>query len=259
MISIINPTDACNIQAEPKTRQIALTHLANERKLETSLRGKHGNTPHANGKIHDVFTCKTNDIMSPSPLCTQIKMTNTQGEVLYNALLDTRASHNLLSFNAWNQLGRPTLTQPDFKVKGVNGHTSYVLGIFSTLIHCANSHMQGSFCVMPAGELFENVLLGRTWMASTKCTIDWATNIVTMVTPSFPTCTHCTHYSLQKLTLSEGPLELASPKSNPKLTPNAFTTNPLHAPKLIPTHTTPTIWQPRHQMTFKCVPKQMPQ
>ena len=99
---------------------------------------------------------------------TQIELTGTTGKVLYNALLDTGASHNLLSFNAWNQLGRPALTQLDFKVKGVNGQTSYVLGVLSTIIHCANGHMQGSFCVMPAGELFENVLLGHTWMAATN-------------------------------------------------------------------------------------------
>ena len=199
------------------------------------------NMLYANGKIHDVFTCETNEIMSPSPLCTQIEIIGTQGKVLYNALLDTGASHNLLSFNAWNQLKRPALTQSDFKVKGVNGHTSYVLGILSTPIHCANSHMQGSFCVMPAGELFENVLLGCTWMVATQCTIDWTTNKVTMVTNSCPTGSHCMHCSLQKLTLLKGSLELASPKPNPKLTPNALTTNPLHTPQPTPTHSTTMI------------------
>ena len=165
MIYVINPMDACNIQAEPfKMRQITFTHLANESELEMSIGKKHGNTPHANGKVHNVFTCETDAILSPSPLRTQIKMIGTQGKVLYNALLDTSASHNLLSFNAWN---RPSLTQLDFKVKGVNGQTSYVLGVLTTIIHCTNGHIQGSFCVMPAGELFENVFLGCTWMAAT--------------------------------------------------------------------------------------------
>ena len=71
-------------------------------------------------------------------------------------------------------------------------------------------------------------LLGRTWMAATRCNIDWATNKVNMVIPSCPTGSHCTHCSpLQKLTLLEGPTELASQKPNPKLTPNAITTNTL--------------------------------
>ena len=89
---------------------------------------------------------------------------------------------------------------------------------------------------MPAGEAFENVLLGRMWMAATKCKNNWATNEVTMVTPSCPTGSHCTHCSLQKLTLPKGPTELASPKPNPKLTPNALTTNRLHTTKSAPTN-----------------------
>ena len=68
-------------------------------------------------------------ILSPTPLRTQIELTGTIGRVLYNALLNTGASHNQLSFNAWNQLGRLALTQSNFKVNGVNGQPSYVLGV----------------------------------------------------------------------------------------------------------------------------------
>ena len=124
----------------------------------------------------------------------------------------------------------------------MNGQTSYVLGILSTIIHCTNGHMQGSFCVMPTGELFENVLLGRTWIAATKCTIDWETNKVTLVTLSCPTGSHCTHCSLQKLTLPKGPTKLSSLKTNPKITPNALTTNPLHTTKSTPTYSATMIW-----------------
>ena len=86
MIFVINPTDACNIQAEPRMRQIALTHLAIENKLEMSLREKHGKTPHANGKVHDVFTCETDAILSPSPLRTQIKNWLAHKEKCYTTL-----------------------------------------------------------------------------------------------------------------------------------------------------------------------------
>ena len=79
-----------------------------------------------------------------------------------------------------------------------------------------------------------------------------------MVTPSCPTGSHCTHCSLQKLTLPKGPTELASPKPNPKLTPNALTTNPLHTTKPAPTHSTTMIWRPRQQMALQWVPKAKP-
>ena len=99
------------------------------------------------------------------------------------------------------------------KGRGIgDGLTSFVLGVLSTIIHYANSHMQGFFCVMPAvAKLFENVLLGCTWMAATKCTIDWATNKVIMVTPSCPTGFHCIECSLQKL--SRGPFGVSLPKA----------------------------------------------
>lgn len=73
MISAINPRDACNIQKESKGRQIALSHLTNERQFETSLNGKNENPPHANGELLNVFTCETNVIISPTPLRTQIE------------------------------------------------------------------------------------------------------------------------------------------------------------------------------------------
>jgi len=190
------------------------------------------NRPQADGQTHDVLICETNEATYMSPLRTQIEVQGTHGKVLYNDLLDTGASHNLLSFNAWNQLGRPALTQSSLKVRGVDGKISHINGILSTVIHCANGLLEGSFWVMPAGELPENVMLGRTWMAATRCNIDWATNKVDMVIASCPTGSHCTHCSpLQKLTLLEGPTELASQKTNPTLTPNAITANPLPTEK----------------------------
>ena len=79
-----------------------------------------------------------------------------------------------------------------------------------------------------------------------------------MVTPSYPTGSHYTHWSLQKLTLPTGPMELASPKPNPKLTPNALTTNPLHITKSATTNSALVIWQPRQQSTLRWVPKAKP-
>ena len=137
----------------------------------------------ANVWTYDVFTCESTEPTCPPPLRTQIELCGHTSKVLYiNALIDTGASHNLISFDAWNQLGRPALTQSNVKVKGVNGQTSYVTGVLHTTIHCANGHLEGSFWVMPAGELCENVLLGRTWMLATKCQFDWETHSVTMVT-----------------------------------------------------------------------------
>ena len=121
--------------------------------------------------------CKT-DENQPAPVRSQIELQGTTCKVLYNALLDTKASHNLVSFEAWNQLGRPPLDQSPIKVKDVNGLTSYVMGVLIAQIYAYNNHMEASFLVMPAGELSKNIILGRTWMSNTNCQIDWVTNSV---------------------------------------------------------------------------------
>ena len=93
--------------------------------------------------------CKI-DETQPAPVRSQIELQGTTCKVLYNALLDTGANHNLISFEAWSQLGRSQLDQSPIKVKGVNGLTSYVMGVLTAQIYACNGHMEASFLVMHA-------------------------------------------------------------------------------------------------------------
>ena len=108
---------------------------------------------------YDVLMCDI-DQTQPDLVRTQIQLQGTKEKVLYNALLDTGASHNLVSFEAWNKLGRPPLDQTPIKVKGINGLTSYILGILTTQIYVYNGHMEASFLVLPTGVLSETIILG---------------------------------------------------------------------------------------------------
>lgn len=71
----------------------------------------------------------------------QIQLQVVSGKVLYNALIDMGASHNLISFDTWNQLGRLALIPLPINVKGVNGKTSYIIGILKTQLFYANPQM----------------------------------------------------------------------------------------------------------------------
>ena len=177
----------------------------------------------ANVWTYNVFLDNIDEINEPAPLRTPIELNGRSSKVLYNALIDTGLSHNLLSFEAWNQLGRPALTLSSVKVRGVNGQTSYVVGIFNSTIKCANGHMESSFLVMPAGELFENVILGRTWMCATNCQLDWVTQTVNMVIPNCPKNTHCTHCSPNYF-----PTSTSMGGSTTQLTPSQLTANITH-------------------------------
>ena len=102
-------------------------------------------------------------------------------------------------------------------MKGVNGQTSYDTEILQTTIHCANSHLEGTFLVMLTREVEENVLLGRTWMVETTSTINWGANIMAF---SFgPTRSRCAHCSRSQGTTPKLLEELFSPKHRPQLTP----------------------------------------
>ena len=105
-------------------------------------------------------------------------------KVLYNALLDTGARHNLLSYGVWCQLGKPTLSESTIHVKGINKKTSKVLGILNTPIAYDNGVVVQDFLVMPTGTMEGNINLGRTWMSATRCNIDWETRHVTTQKPT---------------------------------------------------------------------------
>ena len=78
-------------------------------------------------------------------------------------------------------------------MKGVSGQISYTTNVLKTKLFYTNQHMHSVFLVMPAGELSENILLGRPWMKETNCQLDWVNHKVVVVVPKHPT-NHCTHY-----------------------------------------------------------------
>ena len=84
------------------------------------------------------------------------------------------------------------LTSLPINVKGMNGQIFYITGVLKTKLFYTNQHMHSVFLVMPAGELSENILLGRPWMKETNCQLDWVNHKVTVVVPEH----HCTHYPM---------------------------------------------------------------
>ena len=105
---------------------------------------------------------------SESPLRYPIELNSPYGKVLYNALLDTGARHNLLSYGVWCQLGKPTLSESTIHVKGINKKTTKVLGILNTPIAYDNGVVVQDFLVMPTGTMEGNINLGRMWMSATR-------------------------------------------------------------------------------------------
>ncbi|RYA42775.1 DDE-type integrase/transposase/recombinase, partial [Enterobacter cloacae complex sp. GF14B] len=96
---------------------------------------------------------------SDTPLRYPIELNNTYGKVLYNALLDTGAKYNLLSYGVWCQLGKPPLSESIIQVKGVNKKKTLVFGIWHTSVSYDNGVVAQDFLVMLVGTMEGHISL----------------------------------------------------------------------------------------------------
>ncbi|MCO5581925.1 hypothetical protein L7F22_035814 [Adiantum nelumboides] len=119
-----------------------------------------------------------NSIQCDPPLRYPIELNSPYGNVLYNALLDSGARHNLLSYGVWCQIGKPPLSHSTIQVKGINKKRTTVFGILQTPIVYDKGTVDQTFLVMPSGTMEGNINLGRQWMVATKCIIDWGTGSI---------------------------------------------------------------------------------
>ncbi|MCO5610456.1 hypothetical protein L7F22_064694 [Adiantum nelumboides] len=119
-----------------------------------------------------------NSIECDLPLRYPIELNSPYGNVLYNALLDSGARHNLLSYGVWCQIGKPPLSHSTIQVNGINKKKTTVFGILQTPIVYDKGTVDQTFLVMPAGTMEGNINLGRQWMVATKCIIDWGTGSI---------------------------------------------------------------------------------
>ena len=72
------PTHRQLVADNKSRRSNPMSECSAQRRLKATnkigLKEKHGKTPHVNGKVHVVFMCEIDAILSPSPLRTQIRI-----------------------------------------------------------------------------------------------------------------------------------------------------------------------------------------
>ena len=144
------------------------------------------------------------------PLRTPIELPSPYGKVFYNAMLDTGASHNLLSFATWNQLDKPHLEKTEVRVEGINAKRTTTLCVLKIPIFGGNQPLVCNFLVMPSGTMKELVILGRAWMSATQCGIDWAKKDDSMVQYSTPITHQSIPNTILQSTLKDVHIEEAS-------------------------------------------------
>ena len=83
------------------------------------------------------------------------------------------ADKNMLSHQTWCKLGKPNLESTTKFVQKSANVFGDCLGAIEIILEISNHSEKAKFFIMAPGNLHEEVVLSRTWMAKRSCTIEW--------------------------------------------------------------------------------------
>ena len=110
--------------------------------------------------------------VEPARIPLTLKITN-EATFGLESLIDPGASHNFISFEAWQTLPKGSMVPTSATVRAINGTCTKPIGYVTLDVIIAKHVLQVYFYVMPAGTMEERVILGRSWYYLTNCQIDW--------------------------------------------------------------------------------------
>ena len=97
------------------------------------------------------------------------------------SLIDPGASHNFVSFKAWQTLPKGSMVPTNAMVRAISGTQMKPIRHVTLDVIIAKHVLQIRFYVLPAGTIEEHVILGHTWCYLTNCQIDWHNQQAKMV------------------------------------------------------------------------------
>ena len=110
--------------------------------------------------------------IAPARIPLMLKITE-EATFGLESLIDPGASHNYISFEAWQTLPKGSMVPTNATITAINGTRTRPIGYVTLDVMIAKHVLQVRFYVMPAGTMEEHVILGRTWCYLTNCQIDW--------------------------------------------------------------------------------------
>ena len=92
---------------------------------------------------------------------------------MYQRLSLTGADLNIISWDVWEAMGNPELTPTSINFVGFSANTTACLGKILLKVNIQDVPQYVLFYVANVGESIEQVILGRHWMQTTNCQLDW--------------------------------------------------------------------------------------
>ena len=97
------------------------------------------------------------------------------------ALIDPRASHNFISFEAWKSLPQGSMVPMNATVRANNGTQTKPIGHVTVDVVVAKIVLHVHFHVMLTGLMEEHMVLRRTWCCLLNCQVDWHSRKAKMI------------------------------------------------------------------------------
>ena len=98
----------------------------------------------------------------------------------HQALIDLGADCNVLSYDAWEALGKPQLTNVKMNFQSFSGEETKSLGKCCIKMSIQDQSMHITFYIANKHQSLVDIVLGRSWIASTNCGLNWATRQYTL-------------------------------------------------------------------------------
>ena len=165
-----------NCMEAAKTRQARAALLKKEAQEEANARAKAIRARRHKVHVLAVSVTEVEDelpIVKPFRIAT--KFVTQKTAIGVNAFIDSGANLNILSWNVWEALGQPELTPTLINFVGFSANTTACLGKILLKVNIQDAPQYVLFYVANMNESIEQVILGRHWMQTTNCQLNWTT------------------------------------------------------------------------------------
>ena len=101
-----------------------------------------------------------------------------------SALIDSGADCNVLSYSTWEALGKPQLTNVNMNFQSFSCAETPSLGKCCLKLSIQDQHSHVTFYVANKEQALVDVMLGRSWIRSTNCWLNWTSRQYTITVNS---------------------------------------------------------------------------
>ena len=175
-----------------KKRKDALAQIKKEAQEEAKQRVERAKLRRKQLRVGAIYADNPQELFRfIEPFCIETTLVSNRASITILVFIDSGSVTTMMSYDTWVEIGQPELVPTDFTITSFNNTTTQCLGTCYVKLRIQDEHMYELFYVADKHQAVERIVLGRYWMWSTKCHLDWElrqytiqVNSVTLTVPS---------------------------------------------------------------------------